>query len=242
MKTVGIIGGMGPEATVDLMSRVIALTPATDDADHIPMLVDNNSQVPSRIAALLEGTGTSPEPVLIAMAERLQHMGAQLLAMPCNTAHHYHQAVQAAVQIPFLDMRIAAATFLAARMGKPGRSSKPRIGFLASSALPKISLYEPVFAAAGLDICYPDDESQRVLMALIRSVKGNGELVREENLRPAIASLVNSEVDSLLIACSELSAVSPRIGKLIPNYRSVPLFDSSEILASAIVEAALATS
>ncbi|MEM6545430.1 MAG: aspartate/glutamate racemase family protein, partial [Pseudomonadota bacterium] len=107
MKTVGIIGGMGPEATVDLMSRVIALTPATDDADHIPMLVDNNSQVPSRIAALLEGTGTSPEPVLIAMAERLQHMGAQLLAMPCNTAHHYHQAVQAAVQIPFLDMRTA---------------------------------------------------------------------------------------------------------------------------------------
>ncbi|MEO0436672.1 MAG: amino acid racemase [Pseudomonadota bacterium] len=238
MKTVGVLGGMGPEATVDLMSRVIALTPAIDDADHIPMLVDSNSQVPSRIAALLEGTGSSPEPVLISMAKRLQRMGAQLLAMPCNTAHHYHGAVQAAVQIPFLDMRMETAVFLAERASKLKRGRSGSIGFLASSALPRISLYENVFEKHGLHICYPDDESQRVLMRLIRSVKGDGKLISEENMRPAIMDLLSSEVDSILIACSELSAVSSMIEQLIEKQRAVPLFDTAEILAAAIVRAA----
>ncbi|MGD9264437.1 MAG: aspartate/glutamate racemase family protein, partial [Lysobacterales bacterium] len=73
MKTVGILGGMGPAATVDLMRRVIDLTPATDDKDHIRMLVDNNPQVPSRIRAILEGSGEDPGAVLANMAANLEH-------------------------------------------------------------------------------------------------------------------------------------------------------------------------
>ena len=100
--TVGIIGGVGPQATVDLMQRLIDLTPAQDDADHIRMLVDNDPAVPSRIAALIEKTGPSPAPHLARMARGLVSHGATLLAMPCNTAHHY-----------LADIR-AAAAFLAA--------------------------------------------------------------------------------------------------------------------------------
>ena len=86
---VGILGGMGPEATVLLMQKLIAAVPARDDADHIPLIVDHNPQVPSRIAHLIEGTGEDPGPVLAAMARRLEAAGAEALAMPCNTAHHY---------------------------------------------------------------------------------------------------------------------------------------------------------
>ena len=68
MKRVGILGGMGPQATVLLMQKIIAATPATDDADHIPLIVDQNPQVPSRIRRLIEGTGEDPAPVLAAMA------------------------------------------------------------------------------------------------------------------------------------------------------------------------------
>ena len=87
-RRIGILGGMGPEATVLLMSRIIARTPAADDRDHVPLFVDNNTQVPSRIAALIEGTGEDPGPVLADMARRLEANGAEALAMPCNTAHH----------------------------------------------------------------------------------------------------------------------------------------------------------
>ncbi|MEM6896925.1 MAG: aspartate/glutamate racemase family protein, partial [Pseudomonadota bacterium] len=104
MRTVGILGGMGPEATVALMTRVLALVDASGDADHVPLLVDQNTQVPSRIAHLIEGTGPSPESDLRAMAKRLEAAGATALAMACNTAHHFAPAIRDAVSIPFLDI------------------------------------------------------------------------------------------------------------------------------------------
>src|SRR5271154_5813690 len=84
-RVVGIIGGMGPEATVDLMRRVIAKTPAEDDQDHIHLIVESNPKISSRIAHLIERTGPDPTPELIQVAQNLQRAGAQALAMPCNT-------------------------------------------------------------------------------------------------------------------------------------------------------------
>src|ERR1700679_257808 len=103
-KPVGVIGGMGPEATVDFLRRIVAATPARDDADHIHVLVDNNPQIPSRIAALIDGHGEDPAPVLCAMARGLEKQGADFLVMPCNTAHYYLQRIARAVNIPVLDM------------------------------------------------------------------------------------------------------------------------------------------
>lgn len=88
-RRVRILGGMEPEATALLMSRIITATSARDDAIHVPLIVDQTPQGPSRIAALVEGTGRDPAPVLAAMARRLEGAGAEALAMPCNTAHHY---------------------------------------------------------------------------------------------------------------------------------------------------------
>ena len=101
---IGIIGGMGPEATVDLMRRVIAATPAGDDGDHIHMIVDNNPKIPSRIATLIDGNGIDPAPELIRMARGLEAAGATVLAIPCNTAHAYADQIAASVAIPLLDM------------------------------------------------------------------------------------------------------------------------------------------
>ena len=91
---VGIIGGMGPEATIDLMARIIELTPATEDSDHIHMLVDNNPKVPSRIDAIVNRAPIDPTPTLVAMAQGLERQGADYLVMPCNTAHAYHRPSQ----------------------------------------------------------------------------------------------------------------------------------------------------
>ena len=109
LRRVGILGGMGPEATVLLMRKVLDAVKARDDADHIPLIVDQNPQVPSRIAFLIEKRGEDPAPVLAAMARQLQDAGAEALAMPCNTAHHFVPAICAATTVPFLDMVAAAA-------------------------------------------------------------------------------------------------------------------------------------
>src|SRR4029079_16769265 len=129
-KVVGIIGGMGPEATVDFMRRLIAATPARDDHDHLHVLADNNSKVPSRIAALIEGTGEDPSPVLCEMAKGLQAQGADFLVMPCTTAHYYLGAIADSVQIPVLDMVDLSVQRLLALDSKPRR-----IGMLASPAV-----------------------------------------------------------------------------------------------------------
>ena len=102
-KTVGVLGGMGPEATVDFMAKVIALTDARRDQDHVRMLVDHNPQVPNRQDAIL-GDGEDPGPVLADMAADLEASGADFLVIPCNTAYVFEDAILAATHIPLISI------------------------------------------------------------------------------------------------------------------------------------------
>src|SRR5271154_374088 len=158
-RVVGIIGGMGPEATVDLMRRVIAKTPASGDQDHVHLIVESNPKIPSRIAHLIDGTGTDPTPELIRIAVNLQRAGADALAMPCNTAHAYAPSIRGAVTIPLLDMIELTVQQIA--------SSRPVacVGLLASSAVIATELYAKAFANYGIAVVHP--EQQDHVMALI---------------------------------------------------------------------------
>ncbi|MEL6701422.1 MAG: amino acid racemase, partial [Pseudomonadota bacterium] len=162
MRMVGILGGMGPAATLDLMARVMAAVPAQDDRDHVPLMVDQNPQVPSRIARLIEGDGEDPAPVLADMARRLQGAGAQALAMACNTAHHYADAVRDAVDIPFLDMVDIAAAHV---------PHGAEVALLASPAVAQIGLYDAALATRGATIRHPKADAA---LDLIRHVKARG--------------------------------------------------------------------
>ncbi len=114
---VGVLGGLGPEATVDFMARVLALTPADSDQDHIHLLVDQNPNVPNRQEAILRD-GENPSPAIVAMAKRLEAAGCDLLVMPCNTAHAWEQDIRSATSIPFLS--IVEATVAATVSAKSG--------------------------------------------------------------------------------------------------------------------------
>ena len=129
-KIVGIIGGMGPEATVDLMQRIIRLTPALDDIDHIRCIVDNNPKVPSRIKAIIEGDGEDPSPCMADMGRRLETFGADFLVIACNTAHYYYAAVQKAVNIPVINMIDIVSHHV-----KTNFPEQDKIGILASPAV-----------------------------------------------------------------------------------------------------------
>ncbi|SCW29508.1 aspartate/glutamate racemase family protein [Ancylobacter rudongensis] len=227
-RRVGILGGMGPQATVLLMSKVIAAVPAADDRDHVPLLVDQNPQVPSRIARLIEGTGEDPAPVLVAMARRLEAAGAEALAMPCNTAHHFAPAIAAAVGVPFLDMT-ALSVAHAARLAGPGG----RIGVLASPALRRIGLFDGKLARAGLTAVYPEDED--ALLGAIRRIKALGaDAVARDSFHRASLQLLEAGVTTQMIACTEFSLIADSAAE------GARAFDTLDVLVSAIVDFALA--
>ncbi|MEO1078751.1 MAG: amino acid racemase [Pseudomonadota bacterium] len=221
----GVLGGMGPAATLDLLQRVLALTPAKSDSDHLRILVDNNPKVPSRITALIDGTGESPAPTLIAMAQGLEGQGADFLVMPCNTAHHYHGEVAAAVTIPFLNLMELVQGELDVLPGSPRR-----IGLLASSALRRIELYEPYVNTAERQLLYPSAGRQHDLMGLILAVKAGCVEDRDlQALHAAVDDLGTAGADVLLVACTEISALGNAL------VAECPVVDAADVLARAVV-------
>lgn len=223
MRTVGILGGMGPEATVLLMQKIIAATPALDDADHVPLIVDQNPQVPSRIRHLIEGTGEDPGPVLAAMARRLQGGGAEALAMPCNTAHHYAPAIRQAVDIPLIDM-VALSVARAAAMTGAGAT----VGILASPAVRRTGLLDRALADAGLTAAFEPDDA--AMLAAIRLVKAQGATTAaREALARASVGLAARGAQVQMIACTEFSLISDAIAP------GITVLDTLDVLVAEVI-------
>ncbi len=224
MKPVGILGGMGPEATILLMQKVVAAVPAQDDADHVPLIVHQNPQVPSRIKALIEGTGADPMPVLMSMAQDLERAGAQALAMPCNTAHHYAMAVSHATSLPFLDMIKLTAAHLAAKGAQ-------KVGMLASPATRRVGVFDACFAAHDLTPVWATKEAG--LLSIIKGVKAGHDT---QSLAPALQAeaedLIAKGADHLLVACTELSLMHSALP------RDVACTDSLDCLVAEILRVA----
>ncbi|MDB4837645.1 amino acid racemase [Marinomonas sp.] len=228
-KVVGIIGGMGPEATVDLMQRIINATPATDDIDHIRVLVDNNPKVPSRIKALIEGNGESPAPCMALMAQGLEQQGADFLVIPCNTAHHYYPNVAVAVNIPVLNLIELTAAHV-----KRTQPNIKKIGLLASSALQIIHLYEPWFAKHNIQVIYPEADLQQKIMGFIRAVKANKQTPEQlQDYHRAAENLAFQGAEALVVACTELSVIGDQLQTPLHAY------DASDLLAQETVRRAL---
>jgi aspartate racemase len=200
---VGVIGGMGPEATLEFLRRLVAATPAQDDSDHLHTVTDSNPKIPSRIAALIDGNGEDPTPVLCEMAQRLEAHGADFLVMPCNTAHHYLPAIARSVRIPLLDMVALSIEKLGASDRKP-----TRVGVLASPAVRLVGLFEARLAASGYTAVWPETEDEAALLGIIRAVKAGGLGPTHRNQYAAIASRMrDGNVDAFLVACTELSVM-----------------------------------
>jgi len=225
MRILGIIGGMGPEATVDFMDKIIKATPAGDDCDHIHMIVDNNPQVPSRVKAIL-GAGESPAPVLVEMARQMERYGADFLAMPCNSAHYYYEDIKKAVKIPVLN--IIECTRIRILNAIPGIKA---IGLLASTAVLVTQLYHRAFEADNIKLLTPPENLQQNLMKVIFAVKANkidAELLKET--RRIANELIERGAQGLILGCTELSVLARDIRDF-----SVPAFDPAQILAEEVV-------
>ena len=223
-KIIGILGGMGPEATVDLMQRIIAGTEAQDDIDHIRCIVDNNPKVPSRIKALLEGSGESPAPCMVDMAKRLETWGADCLAIACNTAHNYYPDVQNAVSIPVLNM-----IELAARHTVQQNPDCLHVGILASPAVRMTKLYSSVLEPLGRTVVYPEPEYEDRLLQVIKRIKNGdtGDTVRRE-FAAIVENINKCGATIAIIACTELG--------IICEQYAIPTIDAADVLATELVK------
>ncbi len=221
-RVTGILGGMGPEATILLQQRVLSTVQAADDADHLPLLIDMNPQVPSRIAHLIEGNGSDPGPVLADMARGLEQSGATALAMPCNTAHHYAAQIEDAVSIPFLNM-VDLSVDQASRLLPSGS----QVGILASPALRKVGIFDAPLNRAGFTAIWPEDEDR--MLGTIRHIKSEGPTgAALSTLSDAANALSGRGAALLFVACSEFSLLTRDLPK------SVPIIDTVDVLAGAI--------
>jgi aspartate racemase len=190
----------------------------------VSLIVDNNTQVPSRIKALIEKTGEDPGPILVDMAKRLEASGAEALAMPCNTAHHYAPAIQKAVEIPLLNM-----VELSVERVADIKLANKRVGLLASPAVKSIEIFDRAFSRLQIDTIYSREQDR--LLEAIRAVKvDSGDRAAHLSMETAARELVENGADILLIACSELSIIAAAVPV------SFPRLDTIDILAEEIVK------
>ena len=226
-KTVGVLGGMGPEATVDFMAKVIALTDASCDQDHVRMLVDHNPHVPNRQDAIL-GDGEDPGLVLADMAADLEASGADFLVIPCNTAYVFEDAILAATHVPLIS--IIGVSIAAAQEQAPDAE---RIGVLATDGCLKSGVFQAGLEAAGLAGELPTDDELRELMALVKTIKAGRQTDATGRAMADLAeALVSRGAGAVIAGCTEIPLV------LKQDAVSVPLISSTDALAEITVQLA----
>lgn len=195
---IGILGGMGPLATADFFSKVIAATPAERDEDHVPLLILSDPRVPSRPAAILR-SGESPLQALRAGRDRLIACGAQALAMPCNTAHYWFNELVADCTVPFLSI-IDASCEEAASCAASGS----RIGLIATGATLATRLFDTRLAKMGFEPLLPTEtEMTTLVLPAIERVKAGYAPAGGRQLECAVQALLERGATTVVLACTE---------------------------------------
>ena len=228
---IGIMGGMGPEATVEFMRQIIRRTPAHDDGDHVRMLVDNNPKVPSRIAFLLEGGAVDPTAALVDMARGLERGGATVVVIACNTVHHFAEPIRASLGVPFIDMIDAALE----DVRNASKEKIVRFGVLGSPALRRIGIFGAKCRGRDLAPVYSDEAGEAEALSIIRAVKAGGiddMLLKRYFVLKRSFMAMGAEV--VLVCCTEFSVLEERLAeRAVPP--DVPTLDSMTSLVDRLM-------
>jgi aspartate racemase len=226
--TVGVMGGLGPDATLDFFARILERTPASRDQDHLHLLIDNNPQVPNRNEAVA-GTGLSPVPVLVEMAQRLEKAGADFLVMPCNAAHAFADAITQAISIPFLSIIEETRNEVVRRF-----PNIRCVGVLASTGCIDSELYQQAFVDVSVEVVVPVNAERESFMELLYRIK-SGDKSREirRSMQSIARRLIDRGAEAIVAGCTEVPLVLDGID--VPR----PLVNSTDVLVEKTVAAAL---
>ncbi len=229
-KTIGILGGMGPEATARFFELVVRNTRARRDQDHVPIIVCDLPQVPDRTPAILRG-GPSPVPALVRGLQVLSRAGARFAVMPCVSAHYFYPALAGRSPLPIV--HLIEETAAAVRKIRPRVA---RVGLLATTGTVRSRIVHDVLEAAGIEVLTPAVRGQERLMEAIYGPKGIKAGVTSGPPRKAVLGLarglVRAGAQAVVAGCTEVPLV------LRPGDLGVPLVDPMVIAARACVRKA----
>ena len=223
------MGGMGPAATVDLMSRIISMTDASSDQEHIPMIVDNDTRIPDRTEAIL-GRGESCAPEMLASAKRLEAAGADFIVIACHAAHCFVEDIKDKIGIPIIEMPEETAKLLKI-------NGVNRAAVLATDGTVQSGLFGHALERMGIQTVYPNEEQQRLVMSLVydyvkKGVANIPDRVRE-GMQNMIGDLGKQGAEVLILASTEFP-----IAFSIMGLKSDAFVDPTIILAKAAIRAA----
>ena len=232
-KTIGILGGMGPEATAYFYELIIKKTKANKDQDHIPVIIYSNPKIPPRTDAILK-KGPSPTPLLVKGVRRLRKAGADFIVMPCVTAHYFYLEVAAQEKLLFLNLLDESLIWTQKNL-----SGLRKAGLIASTGTLESRLFHDTFEKGGIEVIGPNDEEQKQVMEAIFGRKGIKAGYTSGEPKKIIVNTANALVqrgaEAIIAGCTEVPLVLKE--EDIP----VPLIEPLSILAEAsILEAGYA--
>ncbi|MBS4098549.1 MAG: amino acid racemase [Sulfuricella sp.] len=222
----GILGGMGPAATADFFTKLVALTPAQCDQEHIPLLISCLPQTPDRTAAIL-GHGPSCLPALLAGLRRLTDGGAQAIAIPCNASHHWHAQLQAAVAAPILHIADAAIAAL-----PPGDGT---VMLMATRGTLASGFYQRKLSALGRRWQVPAADEQPAVDEVIAAIKRADLAGASAALQGLWTAFAGASIDAAVMACTEIPLAAQHLPA--PPFAAI---DTNLELARAAVTHAIA--
>jgi aspartate racemase len=232
-KVIGILGGMGPEATLDCFAKIIKNTPAARDQDHLRVVIDSNPKVPDRTAAII-ANGESPVPAMAAGCRALERAGADFIIIPCVSAHVFLAELQQQTRLPILSIFDAVAETITRNF-----SEIKTVGLLGTTGTVSGGLFQKRLAREEINTLVPDDGVQSKIMAAIYDIK-NAQAPRTRSeitadLIAAAGSLISRKPDGaqgIVAGCTEVPLA------LKQEHLPVPYFDAVAILARAAIRRA----
>ena len=218
-KTVGVLGGLGPMATVDFYDMVVEMTEAKRDQDHLDMIIMNRATTPDRTAYILGSSDDSPLDYIVRDAKRLEVAGADFLVLTCNTAHYFYNAIVEGLGIPLINM-IEETVVHAKKKGHK------KIGILATTGNINTGLYQDMCVKHSMDYYVPSQPVQEMVMNIIYDQVKAGKKADMDQFNKIIGVLKAEGCDCAILGCTELSIIKK--DEKLPNDFFV---DSSEVLA-----------
>lgn len=222
-KRLGVIGGLGPMATAYFMELLTRMSDAKTDQEHMEILIYSNPSIPDRTKYILGESAENPLPALSAAGKKLRDGGAELLAIPCITAHYFHADLEKELGLPVINCLAEAADYLA-------KEKKSRVGIMATDGSLHSGLLQNVLRDRGIRSVVPKEESQRKVMAMVYDEIKAGRPVDMEKFRQVSAELFEGGAQVILLACTELSLIKKE------HMLSAGYLDILEVAARCAVE------
>lgn len=196
---IGVLGGMGPAATVDIFNKFVSFTAAGSDQEHIPLIISSIPDIPDRTQALLHN-GNSPLPVMEDYLHRLEVAGAECIVIPCNTAHYWYPELKKACHVEMLSI-------IETTMGEAKASGKTNIGLLATNATLAMGLYQKNIEGLGFKCINPDQLGQEKVMESIYSLKAGNIAQAESLMAEQVATLFQRGAEVIVLGCTEVPVI-----------------------------------